>query len=643
MRQQTRGGLWLFGRCLVVLALLASIAAGAGPWQTPAAAAVQDVLTLTGQTRNLLFVGRGYGHGVGMCQWGARGRAIAGQSAEQILAAYYPGTSVAPAVPGETAVRIRVHYALPQEARIYARHGAWRIDAVDGVFPPDGYLQVRMSDAGQPPQVSVHAPDGHPLAQPGLNWPITVHPGDPNARFQLAYPHPASTTYRGSISLVSSGGSVQTVNTVGIEDYLRGVVAAEMDPRWPHEALRTQLIASRSYAYALSRRTARRFYDLDDTHSSQNYGGTVMERPHINELVDRNRGLAVTHHGQVAATYFTSTCSGWTENIEDVWSGGSPLAYLRGIRDVDVLGQPYDAASPYSNWDIGPVSIAQLDHALNTDPDTRVGQLQELDFSRRTRSGRLTHVRLRGSEGERTVGVSVFLNSLANYGPDDADQLWSANFRLLWTDAPAVNGGQPYAGQPRQPQPPTPQYDLSRTASIPHNPALGGTYFSETGHHVTGKFLTIFEARGGVEIFGFPRTESFIEDGITVQYFQRARLELHPDKLGTPYEVQSTLIGDILTKERGSVFLKAEPRPNSDSYRYFPETGYAVQFGFKRFYDDRDGLTILGYPISNELQEDGVAVQYFQRGRLEYHPDRPQPIVLGLLGDEWLRAKLWLK
>ena len=66
-------------------------------------------------------------------------------------------------------------------------------------------------------------------------------------------------------------------------------------------------------------------------------------------------------------------------------------------------------------------------------------------------------------------------------------------------------------------------------------------------------------------------------------------------------------------------------------------------FGFKHFFDERDGLTILGYPISNELQEGGIAVQYFQRGRLEYHLDRSPQVALGLLGDEWLRAKRWLR
>lgn len=648
MRWRAWGVLWFIGRLVMALALLASTGIVTDPRSAQALAPTGGVLTVADQPSNLLFVGRGHGHGVGLCQWGARGRAIAGQRADEIVASYYPGTSVAAVVPREATVRVLVHHAMPQNAghvnRVHVRDGAWRVEGIDGVFPPNSYLQVRMNGGGQPPQVSVHAPEGHPLLGQPLGLPITLHPGDPSARFQLAYPEPARTSYRGSVSLVPSGAIVRTINTVGIDDYLRGVVAAEMPHGWPIEALMAQLIASRSYAYATSRISGGRAFDFDATQSSQVYGGTAKEQPHINSLIDQTPGLAITQHGQVVAGFFSSTCSGWTENNEDVWSGSSARSYLRAIRDVDVLGQAYDAASPYATWEVGPVSISQLETALNADPDTRIGRLHALDLSRRTQSGRLTHVSLKGSEAERTVRAGTFLYSIANFGPDGARPLWSANFDVLWTDAPAVNGGNIQAIQPGA-APSGPQLDLSRTDPIPENQAIGGRYFSETGHHLSGVFRKFFEERGSIEIFGYPRTEAFIEDGITVQYFQRARFELHPDKLGTPYEVQFTLIGSILAKERGSVFPKAEPFTTGADHRYFPETGYAVHFAFKRFYDERDGLTILGYPISNELHEAGTTVQYFQRGRLEYHPELPtdQRVVLGLLGDEWLKAKLWLR
>lgn len=76
-------------------------------------------------------------------------------------------------------------------------------------------------------------------------------------------------------------------------------------------------------------------------------------------------------------------------------------------------------------------------------------------------------------------------------------------------------------------------------------------YFFETGHNVRGPFLTFFNANGGLAIFGFPRTEQYTENGRTIQYFQRARMEYFPENAGTPAEVQLGLIGDELLRSKG--------------------------------------------------------------------------------------------
>ncbi|MGH2370392.1 MAG: glycosyl hydrolase, partial [Chloroflexota bacterium] len=132
--------------------------------------------------------------------------------------------------------------------------------------------------------------------------------------------------------------------------------------------------------------------------------------------------------------------------------------------------------------------------------------------------------------------------------------------------------------------------------------------------------------------------------GRTVQYFQRARFEYHPDKGGTPYEVQLTLLGDQVTAGRRP-FPTVDPFPSSDQQVYFPETGHSLSFGFLSYWRDRGGLDVFGYPISEEMTEDGYTVQYFQRARFEYHPELPEPyqVSLGLLGDQLLTQRLWLK
>lgn len=160
------------------------------------------------------------------------------------------------------------------------------------------------------------------------------------------------------------------------------------------------------------------------------------------------------------------------------------------------------------------------------------------------------------------------------------------------------------------------------------------TYFPETGMSVSFGFKRFFEGRGGVEIFGYPITPEIQEGGRTVQYFQRARFEYHPEHAGTRYEVQLGLLGDILTS--GRTFPKATPVETTENQRYFPETGHVVSDVFLRFFNTRGGLDIFGYPISEVMQENGKTVQYFQRSRFEYHPQLPEMhrITLGLLGEE---------
>lgn len=159
-------------------------------------------------------------------------------------------------------------------------------------------------------------------------------------------------------------------------------------------------------------------------------------------------------------------------------------------------------------------------------------------------------------------------------------------------------------------------------------------YFPDTGMSISFGFKRFFEQRGGVDIFGYPITPEIQEHGFTVQYFQRARFEYHPEHAGTRYEVQLGLLGDILTSGRD--FPKATPVVTTANQRYFPETGHVVSGAFLRFFNARGGLDIFGYPISEVIQENGKTVQYFQRSRFEYDPQLPAQyqITLGLLGEE---------
>jgi hypothetical protein len=184
---------------------------------------------------------------------------------------------------------------------------------------------------------------------------------------------------------------------------------------------------------------------------------------------------------------------------------------------------------------------------------------------------------------------------------------------------------------------------LSRQPPQPHVPPCPYTppsersrYFPETGHTVIGGFLDFWEHRGGLDIFGYPISNEFREGNRTVQYFQRARFEWHPENPPN-YRVQLGLLGQ-------QVYGRIDPpvadwtTPWCRSQRYFHETGHVVSNAFLEFFDRHGGLDIFGHPISEAMYEGPFIVQYFQRARMEWHPENnPHKVQLGLLGDQVYR------
>jgi D-alanyl-D-alanine carboxypeptidase len=189
-----------------------------------------------------------------------------------------------------------------------------------------------------------------------------------------------------------------------------------------------------------------------------------------------------------------------------------------------------------------------------------------------------------------------------------------------------------------------PPVDLPTTRNdgvIPPGEDYPWRYYEETGHTVHGRMLEYVHAHGGIEVFGYPRTEEFVEDGRTVQYFQRGRVDLAPD--GETLALAP--LGRLAAIKRGVLNLPAaqpmEPFQDEEDRIYLPESGHSVSRGFKAFFDRHGGATVLGLPLTEEFFEDGFTVQYFERMVLEYQPGRP--IRASLLGDDLLREKGWLK
>lgn len=114
------------------------------------------------------------------------------------------------------------------------------------------------------------------------------------------------------------------------------------------------------------------------------------------------------------------------------------------------------------------------------------------------------------------------------------------------------------------------------------------TFFPQTNHAVSFGFKHFFDARGGLDIFGYPTTDEIRENGWTVQYFQRARFEYHPEFAGTQYEVELGLLGDLTA---GQTFDKAAPAFGA---RFYPQTSHNLSGAFLKYFDTRGGLDIFG-------------------------------------------------
>jgi hypothetical protein len=179
-------------------------------------------------------------------------------------------------------------------------------------------------------------------------------------------------------------------------------------------------------------------------------------------------------------------------------------------------------------------------------------------------------------------------------------------------------------------------------AVAPAAPIDGCAYHEVTQHNVCEPFAAYWAANGGLANFGYPLTEETRYNGQIVQYFERAIFELHPENAGTAYEVLLTRVGwDAYLLAHGGAMTGVDPI--GGDCLYFNETTHNLCGGFAAFWEQFGGLAVFGYPISEEMQEDGMTVQYFERARLEWHPgDWPErfDVLLGRLGADALDGEL---
>jgi stage II sporulation protein D len=375
------------------------------------------------------FYGRGYGHGVGMSQYGARGRALAGEDAGSILAHYYQGAVLAPIDPA-TRIRVLVQSKwVASEAKplvIYGRVSPWSVDGIAASFPADARLRLIPTPLLGGWRLVVDTLDGAILFDGPAPVDFTVRGAAEDARLQLWSKPTRYDLYRGALRvIVGSATRVSVVNDVSLEQHLPGVVPVEMPSSWPAAALQAQAIAARSYA-ARRLRPNVSYFDVPDDSTSQTYRGILAEKPTTNAAIAATAGMVLLSGTTIVNALFHSTGGGATESNENVYTSTTgkriarPVSYLRGSSDRAPDGSSFDARAPYASWVTRTYTRAQLSTWFGVDSRTNVGDLVALDLRDRGVSGRLVSVTLIGTSGSRTVSSEIF-RAVFNAGRPAAD------------------------------------------------------------------------------------------------------------------------------------------------------------------------------------------------------------------------------
>jgi stage II sporulation protein D len=322
---------------------------------TPATASSAMPSVAGPQSSVLVVTGRGWGHGVGMSQWGARGYALHGWSYKQILAHYYPGTRLVAG--GEPRVRVLLEqgvsvatFGCPTRMTVNDGSGAYRSLAA-GTYGVGPRLIFQVGHE----RARVHGQNGahvvtRVVSRP-LQSPVIVQCRTAPLVFD-------GRPYHGLFVFRAAGGRLSVVNSLPLDTYVRDVVGAEMPSRWGLAALEAQAVAARSYAVATLHPSATFDEYTDDR--SQVYGGIAAESPSTDYAVAQTSGQVLTWDGRIAMTYYSSSSGGRTADLRDVFPSAAAVPYLRSVSD------PYDAASPNHEWGPFVFSSGSLGSALGT-------------------------------------------------------------------------------------------------------------------------------------------------------------------------------------------------------------------------------------------------------------------------------------
>ena len=398
------------GRRLVIGCVTLAVSAASALVAVPAEAAPPGASepSLTAQATTFTVSGAGYGHGRGMSQYGAYGAASQGKSWTQILDFYYPKTKRA-LQKDKSNIKVWITADDDNDLRVLPAKGLRVFDERSHSYTlptGSGYRAWRITRKGSGYSLARLDTDGKWKTQTTSLGTTTWTFSNSANVVKVWAPTGARRELRGTVALVKRGSGGRTVNRLRMEDYLRGVVPAEMPTSWSTEAVRAQSVAARSYAARLqSAASSSRGYDVCDTTSCQVYRGLASTRDGrrtVYETKDGNAAIKATartilKYGKaIVLTEFASSNGGAT--------AASGLAYQVEKKD------PYDDVIGSRSW-TKKVTAATVARGWSS-----VGTVEKLQVTARDGSGRwggrVTKIKIMGSKKTITVTGSSFQSRL---------------------------------------------------------------------------------------------------------------------------------------------------------------------------------------------------------------------------------------
>lgn len=372
--------------------------------------------------------GKGWGHGVGLSQWGAQGWAqgAAGVrlTGEQIVAKYFPGARLSTQPITQP---FRVLLSAPSTGCVgNTIANVARMDSAGGMRLVNNADQTIVYAETGPNQPLRFWNDGGTLVVRNEWSRETVFAAAdtlmllPKQAWDPIYIDEKGLGYRGTVRIgMREGGNLQVVNFVSSDDYMRGALPGEMPSHWEFEALRAQAIAARTYA-AWRQSTAReRTWDVRDDTADQCYGGHGFEAARTSAAVEATASLILTYDGKPIRALYSSASGGVSENVGCVLDAervGSTWGCVQGWPYLQVTEDPAEAAAydkrggmPHGLWSAW-FSGEAIRKEIIVDYGVDIGSFVSMEFND-SPGGRPISVRVRGTSAAIDLKGDKFLRT----------------------------------------------------------------------------------------------------------------------------------------------------------------------------------------------------------------------------------------